>query len=239
MDARTFMRSLFALRGYFVRIAALGAEGAPFEELERCGIDAEARMFAATGGINTHRGAIFMLGLLCAAAGATAAGGIRLTPKWIRQALVTRWGESLKARALRPAILPGAIASRRHGLRGASDEAALGFPNVFDVAIPALQGAYARGLPHRESRLESLFHIIAILEDSNLAHRGGLQGLGFAQCAARSFLERGGVAEPNWVDAAETIGREFVRRNLSPGGAADSLAAACLLHRLSTLSFPV
>ena len=44
MDAHTFMRSLFALRGYFVRIAGLGAAGAPFEELERCGIEAEARM---------------------------------------------------------------------------------------------------------------------------------------------------------------------------------------------------
>src|SRR5437870_13743264 len=56
MDAHTFMRSLFALRGYFVRIAGLGAMGAPFEYLERCGIEAETRMLAATGGINTHRG---------------------------------------------------------------------------------------------------------------------------------------------------------------------------------------
>src|SRR3989442_8164951 len=69
MDAHTFMRSLFALRSYFVRIATLGAEGAPFQVLQQCGIDAEARMLAATGGGNTHRGAIFMLGLLFAAAG--------------------------------------------------------------------------------------------------------------------------------------------------------------------------
>ena len=75
MDAHTFMRSLFALRSYFVRIAELGARGASFEALERCGVEAEARMFAATNGINTHRGAVFMLGLLCAAAGAVAAGG--------------------------------------------------------------------------------------------------------------------------------------------------------------------
>ena len=73
MDAHTFMRSLFALRGYFVRIAELGHGGAPFEALEQCGIAAEARMLAATGGVNTHRGAIFMLGLLCASAGVLAA----------------------------------------------------------------------------------------------------------------------------------------------------------------------
>jgi phosphoribosyl-dephospho-CoA transferase len=79
MDAHTFMRSLFALRTYFVRIAGLGATGAPFHALERCGIEAEARMLAATGGINTHRGSIFMLGLLCAAAGGIAAKGSRPT----------------------------------------------------------------------------------------------------------------------------------------------------------------
>ena len=56
MDAHTFMRSLFALRGYFVRIAELGTRHAPFEALERCGMDAESRMLAATGGVNTHRG---------------------------------------------------------------------------------------------------------------------------------------------------------------------------------------
>src|SRR5262249_49501821 len=53
MDAHTFMRSLFALRSYFVRIAGLGEQGAGFDALERCGIEAEARMLAATGGINT------------------------------------------------------------------------------------------------------------------------------------------------------------------------------------------
>ncbi|MGQ3055336.1 MAG: triphosphoribosyl-dephospho-CoA synthase, partial [Roseateles sp.] len=96
MDAHTFMRSLFALRSYFVRIAELGACGASFAELERCGIAAEARMLAATGGVNTHRGAIFMLGLLCASAGALSAQGQRLTPAAVREMLLTRWGDTLR-----------------------------------------------------------------------------------------------------------------------------------------------
>jgi triphosphoribosyl-dephospho-CoA synthase len=226
MDAHSFMRSLFALRSYFVRIAELGAAGAPFEALERCGIEAEARMLAATGGINTHRGAIFMLGLLCASAGAL---GRRPTPALIRQTLLDRWGQALTARARRPSLLPGGRAAQRFKLRSASAEAALGFPTLFETAVPALRRA--RGLPIQTARLDTLFAIMAVLDDSNLAHRGGLEGLRFAQASARAFLAAGGASQG--VEAAEAIGAEFVRRNLSPGGAADTLAAACWLDRLA------
>ena len=231
MDAHTFMRSLFALRGYFVRIAELGAAGAPFDALERCGIAAEARMLAATGGINTHRGAIFMLGLLCASAGALSAQGRRPTPDGVRAALDRHWGDALARRATRTSTLPGGIAARRLGLRSASAEAAMGFPALFDTAVPALHAATARGLPKQAARLDALFAVIAVLDDSNLAHRGGLAGLRFAQSAAQGFLAAGGAAQG--VAAAEAIAAEFVRRNLSPGGAADTLAAACWLDRLA------
>lgn len=232
MDAHTFMRSVFALRGYFGRIAALGGEGAPFRALERCGIDAEARMLAATGGVNTHRGAIFMLGLLCASAGALAATGLAIEPEALRATLRARWGQDLSARALKPSTLPGGIAARQLGLRSASAEAALGFPTLFEIAWPALRAARAGGMSTREARLQTLFAVMAELDDSNLAHRGGLEGLRFAQEAAREFLDAGGVAAPGGWARAEAIGRAFVRRNLSPGGAADTLAAACWLDRL-------
>jgi triphosphoribosyl-dephospho-CoA synthase len=67
MDAATFVRSLFSLRGYFATIAAAGMRDAGLAELQQLGIAAESRMLQATRGINTHRGAIFTLGLLAAA----------------------------------------------------------------------------------------------------------------------------------------------------------------------------
>lgn len=238
MDAHTFMRSLFALRGFFVRIAALGADFAAFPRLERCGLDAEARMESVTGGINTHRGSIFMLGMLCAAAGAASAEGLAPSAPQLRRTIEDRWGSALAERALRPPMLPGGIAARRLGLRSASAEAALSFPVLFDVALPALRAARARGLADREARMDTLFQVIAVLDDSNLAHRGGLAGLRFAQRLARQWLADGGSAHPESLVSARSIGRAFMQHRLSPGGAADTLAAACWLERVGTLAQP-
>ena len=235
MDAHTFMRSLFALRSYFVRIATLGAEGAPFQALQQCGIDAEARMLAATGGVNTHRGAIFMLGLLCAAAGAASQSGQRLDPALLRDTLRARWGDALDDRARRASTLPGGIAARRYGLRSACAEAAAGFPVLFETAVPAMKAARARPMGRQHVLLDTLFNVMAVLEDSNLAHRGGMEGLRHAQRAASGFLAAGGSSRADGMAAARTIADDFVRRRLSPGGAADTLAAACWMQRLGLL----
>ncbi len=232
MDANTFLRSLFALRSSFIRFAELGAAQAPFDMLQQCGIEAEARMLAATGGINTHRGAIFTLGLLCAAAGALGAAGEALVAHRLRQVLLERWGEALALRAARPSnTLPGGQAAQRFGLRGACAEAALGLPVFFELALPAWSRACA--LAPAQQRLDTLFHIIAALDDCNLAHRGGLEGLRYAQSEAARFIAAGGAAAVGGAAMARAIGSAFVSRRLSPGGAADMLAAACWFARLT------
>lgn len=236
MDARTLLRSLFSLRLYFPRLAALGAAGAGFELLEREGIAAEARMLAATGGINAHRGAIFCLGLLCASAGALAAQGVAPSPAALRRELTSRWGPALCNRALRCGSAHGAVAARRYGLRSAGIEAALGFPVLFETTLPALQSAQERGLGRRKARLQALFETMAILEDTNLAHRGGLAGLQHGQRVARAWLAAGGALRPDALSHARAIHADFVARRLSPGGAADMLAAACWAQRVCSLT---
>jgi triphosphoribosyl-dephospho-CoA synthase len=234
MDAQTFLRSLYALRPYFGEIAWLGWRGEPFEALQACGIAAEARMLAATGGINTHRGAVFSMGLLCAAAGAAlrASPNRRLAPGWLRNCLVLHWGEALECRSHQASMLPGGIAARRHGLRSASMEAAAGFPTLFECAWPALESGLRRGLPADRARLDALFHAMAVLDDTNLVHRGGMAGLAYARHAAQTFIANGGAGRPDGPAAARALHHAFVARRLSPGGAADTLAAACLLQRL-------
>ena len=232
MDARTFMRSLFALRHSFQRLAALGVASAEFTALESEGIAAETRMLQATAGVNTHRGAIFSLGLLCASAGALVAEGAALQATALRRTLIDRWGASLAQRATQSRASHGAAVARSLLLNGAGIEAARGFPVLFETTLPALQAAIARGVAPKQARIDALFHTMAVLDDTNLAHRGGLAGLRFAQRAAREYLRAGGADRPDGLDHARTLHRMFVVRRLSPGGAADLLAAACWAQRV-------
>ncbi|WP_422011738.1 triphosphoribosyl-dephospho-CoA synthase [Roseateles sp.] len=236
MTAGTLLRSLFALRHYFPAIATAGAADADFTALQRLGIAAEARMLVATGGVNTHRGAVFTLGLLCAAGGWLQARGDAPSPSALRATLLQRWGRDLDDLARHPrlsnGLSNGRSAAQRHGLRPAAAEAALGFPVLFDVALPALRRTAHLG--PRLARLQALFEVMAVLDDTNLAHRGGLDGLRWAQQQARDFLEAGGAANPAAILRAQSLHVAFVDRNLSPGGAADLLAAACWLDRVCT-----
>ena len=237
MDARTFLRSLFSLRRYFPCLAGLGAAGSTFAALEREGIAAEARMLAATGGINTHRGSIFCLGLLCASAGSLVARGAAMEATALRGELLGCWGHALSERAVRgSSAAHGAVAARRFGLRSAGAEAMLGFPVLFETTLPALLAAARRGAPPREARLQAVFETMAVLEDTNLAHRGGLAGLRHAQRAARAFLAAGGARRPDALAHAGAVHADFVARRLSPGGTADMLAAACWAQRVCAQS---
>lgn len=231
MNAATFLRSMFALRRYFVDIARAGMEDAPFHALKRLGIEAEARMLRATGGINTHRGAIFCLGMLCAAIGRCRAKGSALRPAAIQATLLIHWGRELGAHS-------GAADTPSHGLEarlryaagGAREEGARGFPSVFGVGLPALRRSLALGGGLRRARVDALFALMAHMSDTNVYHRGGLAGARTVQREARAFIARGGTAAPDWEARALACHRSFVAARLSPGGAADLLGAVCLLQ---------
>jgi triphosphoribosyl-dephospho-CoA synthase len=234
MTAATFMRSLFALRRYFLRITLAGMEQASFAALKHLGMEAEQRMLLATGGINTHRGAIFCLGLLCAAIGSCRAHGLPLSAPSVRAELLVRWGPALAAHT-HPAAADshGLQAAFRYAVGGARDEAARGLPSVFKVALPVLQRTLAAGRGPRRARIDALFALMGHVSDTNLYHRGGAHGALTVRHHARDFLARGGTAAPDWEERARECHRIFVARKLSPGGAADLLAAACLLHELA------
>ncbi|MCC0809396.1 triphosphoribosyl-dephospho-CoA synthase MdcB [Methylobacterium sp. W2] len=230
MDAGTFRASAMALLPSFADLARAGATGAGMSALRRIGIKAEAAMREATGGVNTHRGAIFGLGLLSAAAGAL--GACRLRPGALGRHVSERYGEAILAG---PVLLhaPGAAARRRYGIGGAPAEAAAGFPTLYWVGLPALRRArHLRPGDEEAARVETCFALIAQLEDTNLLHRGGEAGYAFARASAAGFLSGGGVARDDWRARAVAIHRAFVARHLSPGGSADLLAMTLFVDGL-------
>jgi len=230
MDASTFLRSLFALRGYFVAIAAAGAADAAFPALRELGIGAERAMLRATGGVNTHRGAIFSLGLLVAAA-ARLHSQHHATPDGVAVCnAVGLWRDALLDAPLDPHS-HGQRMRRLHGVADVREQAAAGFPLLRDVALPSLRAALRAGLAQEAALAQTLLQLIAQTDDLNLLHRGGRDGLRFAQRSALAFLEAGGAAQPDWRQQLSRIGDAFVARRLSPGGSADLLACACFLQR--------
>lgn len=225
MNIGLMRASADALQPYFADLAAAGAAGAEMAELRRIGLAAEAAMLAATHGVNAHRGAIFGMGLLAAAAGAEGFAGEALGARVARL-----WGPSIRGRP--PSRLSnGGKVARRYGVGGASAEAAAGFPALYRIALPALvEGEALAGGMAEPARVHALFRLIAVLQDTNLLHRGGAEGLSFAKGEAACFLAGGSIAQPNWLLRAEAVHHAFVLRNLSPGGAADLLAMALFVR---------
>jgi triphosphoribosyl-dephospho-CoA synthase len=223
MDAAMFRASARAIEPYFAALADAGAEGRGMGHLRTIGLDAEAAMRTATSGVNTHRGAIFGLGLLCAAYGARASG--LADPAMPLGAVVaSRWGRDI---ANGPVLLHshGQRAHRRYGAGGARLEAARGFPAVYEIGVPAMRQA-AMAVPDdgEAQRVATCFALIAAVEDTNLLHRGGMDGLRFARLDARRFIAGGGIGKPDWRARARAVHERFVARRLSPGGSADLLA---------------
>jgi triphosphoribosyl-dephospho-CoA synthase len=233
MDAGTFEASATAIAPFFVLLAEAGATGADMPVLREIGVAAEQAMLAATGGVNTHRGAIFGLGLLCAAAGAEWSGH---HASWRAHRLCDvvrlRWGGAI-LRGPIPLRSHGTDAWRRFGAGGARAQAATGFPHALECGLPSLRRIRAlTPADPQAARVQAFFALMAEMEDTNLLHRGGAEGLVFAQQAASDFLDGGGVEQPGWKTRAADIHHAFVVRRLSPGGSADLLAISLFLDSL-------
>jgi triphosphoribosyl-dephospho-CoA synthase len=233
MDADRLRRSATALGPYLCALAEAGAQNSDMGRLRVIGIEAEAAMLEVTAGVNTHRGAIFGLGLLCAAAGAKWSGTVESAAP-LGLVVARRWGKEILSG---PVTLRshGLEARRRYGAGGARSQAANGFPSLYGVGLPALRQAAIMAPTDAEAvRVHACFSLIAAVEDTNLLHRGGTAGLCFAQSVARSFLDRGGVSQRDWRLRARTVHEAFVQRRLSPGGSADLLAMSLFVQAIES-----
>lgn len=239
MDFYTFLDSAAAIAPYFGRMAAVGAErGADAKTLlasiRPIGIEAERAMNRATGGVNTHKGAIFSLGVLSAAAGLVLSqNGSRQAEDLLGAAAkIAAPAEKELERLLKAPATNGERLYRERGVTGIRGEAAAGFPEVRDQALPLMRRLRQEGTyGENEILLQVLLTLMASVTDTNLLSRGGAEGLAFAQREAGRILALGGALCEEGRAALGALDLVFIERNLSPGGCADLLAITVFLER--------
>ena len=198
---------------------------------------AERRMLLATGGVNTHKGAIFTLGVLCGAIGRlwTAETGFPDVDSILNEAAaMTRETLAQELHAARWNTA-GEGLYQKYGVRGIRGQVADGLPAVRSVSLPAFRALLARGLDRNHAASVTLLHLIAAVEDTNLLHRGGPEGAAWARVQARSLLAG---SEPPAPEAIAAMDEAFIERNLSPGGCADLLAVTLFLDSLEAAGKP-
>lgn len=231
MHIGTFLASIEALQGSFAALAQAGAYGQPFTALQAIGMAAEQKMLRATGGVNTHRGAIFNLGLLVAAAARRRTDSALSTLDC--GTIVARiWGAEIAAGRRQSPSSHGNSAFHKFAAGGARAEAATGFPTVYHIGLPALRRLLAAGHDRETAQIGSLLVLMEYLPDTNLLWRDGQSGLDFVQSSAAAFNRAGGVEASGWQHRLLALHRAFVARNLSPGGSADLMAASWAAHQI-------
>lgn len=208
MDVPLFERSAHALRPCFEEFVRLGIQGASPAALQQAGVRAEQAMFAATGGVNTHKGAIYSGALLLHAAG-------RLLSGEEERSLC---GLAAQTAAAIPAPTGTHGAAVRAQCGGIRTEAVSGYPTAQAVLRQLRQSG----------PLDALLLSMSRLDDSTLWHRGGSEGAQLVRSRAADIL-----AAPASEREARTrrLDAELIERNLSPGGSADLLAMAFFLEK--------
>lgn len=235
MDVPLFLASADALRPYFRRCAQIGQETAglappeAFPLLKEAGLAAEDTMLAVTGGVNTHKGAIYTLGILCAGFGSLLhTGDVSPIPEKVLNQCMWIAGDAARSDLEQSsADTAGLRAYRELGITGIRGEMALGLPSVSHIALPLFRQMRSKGYSNNDAGVYTLLHLIAEVQDTNLLHRGGPEGAAYAAHSARELLKQ----DPS-VGQIEALDDLFIARNLSPGGCADLLAATYLIDEL-------
>lgn len=242
MDFSTFLSSAAAIAPYFSACAKAGTElpaldGAALARIRPLGVQCDQVMLAAAKGANTHKGAIFSLGILACAAGFLHREG-DLSPAAVCAAAAAIAAPALKDFDNPAPDTKGLRLYAQQGVTGIRGEAASGFASARQWALPVLEEFSGRSYPENDVHLHALLHLMANVCDTNILARGGPEGLDYLHASAKEVLALGGALTPAGKARLGKLDGEFTRRGLSPGGCADLLSVAILLHRLPALIPP-
>lgn len=237
MDLEMFIKSANALTPYFRKCIEIGQNFADkpdgiFPELRREGFLAEQTMYEATDGVNTHKGAIYSMGIICGALGCL----------WTAEKEVLCADEifSMCSRITKEAVnadfqnidysTAGGRLYLEKGIKGIRGEVSEGFPSVKNISLPTFKKALSEGFSENDSAVFALLHLIENVEDTNILSRGGEEGSIFAKSVAKELLSKSPFPDLKEVVSAD---KRFIEKNLSPGGCADLLAVTYFIYEIT------
>ena len=251
MDFFSFIDSASALLPWFRYCALAGFDSAKdkiktpqnlFESLRPPGREAEVLMKKATGGVNVHRGYIFCFGLISAAYGRLYHNAEKpeLTAVLnLVRGMTEKLGEDFSSPNMRLNTKEASHGEKiyfQSGISGIRGEAAKGFPSVTEHALPLLRAMLKGGNSLNDAGIAALLKLLAHAEDTNIIHRGGIAALKAIQEDLKSFFAGNKMPGERVVEAlrekAAALDREFIAKNLSPGGSADLLGVTLFLYKL-------
>jgi len=222
-------RSAFAIEPYFCEMAFISNRTHPGQALRErlavIGRDAERTMLKTTGGSNSHKGAIWILGLLISAS----ALYVEDDPKVSRIAATAKEIASFADRAAPRLVSHGELVGKRYGAAGARGEALRGFSHVVDIGLPVLRSKRASGATQTVARLDTLLSIMSSLDDTCLLYRGGKKALVAAKDGAIAVERAGGSGTAIGRQKLFRLDRRLLGLGVSPGGSGDLLAATLFL----------
>lgn len=217
MDYALMSASISALRPYLTRIAVESAAEVNADEIMSIGVEAEAAMLKATGGVNTHKGALFCIGLSIAAASFLACSTGTVEADSFRE-LVSRTASRIPSAQ----STHGAEAKRNFKVGGALDNAREAYPELFTAWLPYYRSL--EGDPYRCHK--TLLYIMTDLDDTNVLHRRGAEGLAHTKSEAARLLKDFSMS------GLSSLNYDFIRENISPGGSADMLSLTMFIKSI-------
>ena len=238
MDFYTFLSSASGLWPYFADCVRIGIRTAPQSPPETLaalrfpGKQAECAMRRATGNVNTHKGAIYSMGLLCGALGRLDREVWNQPERILKETAAMAEGSvkrELGSVAQDSAKTAGEQIYVKFGVAGVRSDAERGFPSVLFHGLPVLEAGLAAGKSQDEAGAAALLAIIAHTADTNIISRAGIEGQKAASGVLRVLLEKQPYPDKATLEALD---RAYIAQNLSPGGCADLLAVCWMLHFL-------
>ena len=238
MDHALMQRSIQALHPYFVRLVQLGFNGKQpcHNEIVNIGIEAEREMFKATGGVNTHKGALFSIGLAAVAlAGESfcritqAEGCGTMAYNDVNSKQIQSLSNSIASLAR---LFPdtngthGSKAKANNILKGALDNAREGYTQLFNAWLPFYIDRIAEG--DNYALHKTLLRIMCDLDDTNIVYRTSMETMQEVKTEARQMLDTSRNIV-NFEAALQAMNTDYIHRNISPGGSADMLSLVVFL----------